>query len=117
MKTYKNYIFVEFKSEGVKDDVSDGYLKSIEGDERIKLPHRNFTLLGIVDECINAPYAEEFSKDIVSYASPREGYGGFCNYEVEAWCHHLETAIESFKTLMKKLDLKPTDYILRDDTK
>lgn len=117
MKKYKNYIFVESLGSCISGNTSDGYLTNCEGDKRIELPHKNYTLLGIVQECYDAPYSEEFSKEIVSYATvPEEGYGGYCNYEVEAWCHHLDTAVESFKTLMKKLDLKPTDYILRDET-
>lgn len=115
IKEHKNYIFVDGNFGGVLGDCSDGYLKSIDGSIRVKLPHKNYEILGIVDECLTAPYAEEFSKEIVSYASPREGYGGYCNYLVEAWCHHLDTAVESMKTLIEKLDLKPTDYILRDE--
>jgi hypothetical protein len=118
MKKYKNYIFVDGLTNynnGVFGDCSDGYLNSIDGITKVKLPHKNYELLGIVDECLTAPYAEEFSKEIVSYAPPREGYGGYCNYGVEAWCHHLDTAVESMKTLIEKLDLKPTDYILRDE--
>lgn len=64
-KTEK-YIFVENDTNSIISDCSDGYIKGINQDEgkRIKLPHNNYTLLGIVDECINAPYAEDFRKDI-----------------------------------------------------
>ena len=114
MKTHNKYLFVEVAQGSVNYDTTDGYLTSASG-ERVKLPHRSYTLLGVVDECITAPYAEEFSKEIVSYTVPMQGYGGYCDYGVEAWCYHLDTAKESFGTLMKKLDLKPTDYILRDE--
>lgn len=117
MKKYNKYLFVEDVIKGAVDaSVSDGYITGRKGD-KIKLPHNNYTLLGIVDECINSSYAEEFSKDIVYYYSGNgEGYGGYCNYMVDAWVYHLQTAVESMKTLIEKLDLKPTDYILRDDT-
>jgi hypothetical protein len=118
MKKHNNYIFIENDINSVIGDCSDGYIKGIDQDEdkRIKLPHKNYILLGIVAECINAPYAEEFSKEIVEYLqSGEDGYGGYCNYMADAWVYHLETAIESMKTLIDKLDLKPTDYILRDD--
>lgn len=98
-KQHKNYIFVDGLidyNNGVLGDCSDGYLKSIDGITRVKLPHKNYELLGIVDECLTAPYAEEFSKEIVDY-SP------------------IKTAVESMKTLIERLDLKPTDYILRDE--
>lgn len=119
MKKHNKYLFIEYEGySGTKQDCSDGYLtEGLDGNRRIKLPHKNYTLLGIVDECINAPYAEEFSKEIVEYLqSGEDGYGGYCNYMADAWVYHLETAVESMKTLIEKLDLKPTDYILRDDT-
>ena len=118
MKKYKNFLFVEDVGySGVKGDCSDGYLtEGLDGNRRIKLPHKNYTLLGIADECINAPYAEEFSAEIVDYTAPIQGYGGYCNYMANEWVYNLETAVESMKTLIEKLDLKPTDYILRDDT-
>lgn len=99
MKKYKNYLFVENGIDSVIAYVSDGYIRGFNQDEskRIKLPHNNYTLLGIVDECINAPYAEEFSAEIVEK-------------------DELSTAVESMKTLIEKLNLKPTDYILRDES-
>ncbi len=117
MKKYKNFLFVEDVGySGVKGDCSDGYLtEGLDGNRRIKLPHKNYTLLGVVDECINAPYAEEFSKGIVSYLQPREGYGGYKDYTLDAWAHYLDTAVQSMITLARVLDLKPTDYILRDE--
>jgi len=119
MKKYKNFLFVEDVGySGVKGDCSDGYLtEGLDGNRRIKLPHKNYTLLGIADECINAPYAEEFSKEIVEFFPyTEEGCGGYVNYmSGENWCDDFEKAIESMKTLIEKLDLKPTDYILRDD--
>jgi hypothetical protein len=119
IKQHKNYIFVDGLidyNNGVLGDCSDGYLKSIDGITRVKLPHKNYEILGIVDECLTAPYAEEFSKEIVDYYSGNgEGYGGYCNYIVDAWVYHLQTAVESMRTLIEKLDLKPTDYILRDE--
>jgi hypothetical protein len=109
MKEYKKYLFVEAMDVGsVNMDVSDGYLTSISG-ERIKLPHKNYTLLGIVDECINAPYAEEFSKEIVS----KDENGLYLDYDFNEY--HYESASDSFQTLATKLGLKTTDYILRDE--
>lgn len=120
MKKYKNFLFIEDVGySGVKGDCSDGYLtEGSDGNRRIKLPHNNYTLLGIVDECINAPYAEEFSKEIVDYYSGNgEGYGGYCNYMAKEWVYHLDCARASMKTLIEILDLKPTDYILKDEGK
>lgn len=120
MKKHNRYLFVENDINNVVMDVSDGYIKGFDQDEgkRIKLPHNNYTLLGIVDECIDSPYAEEFSKELVLYvpASGDEGYSGYWDYNMEAWGARFDTAVESMKTLIEKLDLKPTDYILRDDT-
>jgi hypothetical protein len=81
MKLYNNYLFVENDINSVIGDCSDGYIKGFEQDEdkRIKLPHNNYTLLGIVDECINAPYAEEFSAEIVE----KDEFGGYLDYETE----------------------------------
>ena len=111
MKKYKNFLFVEDVGySGVKWDCSDGYLtEGLDGNKRIKLPHKNYTLLGIVDECINAPYAEEFSAEIVD----KDEFGGYLDYELEE--HNYDSASDSFQTLARALDLKPTDYILRDD--
>lgn len=112
MKKYKNYIFVELPNskEGVNADTSDGYLTSTNG-ERVKLPHKNYILIGIADECINAPYAEEFSSEIVE----RDEFGGYLDYELEE--HNYDSASDSFQTLARKLNLKPTDYILRDESR
>ncbi len=119
MKKYNKYLFIgDVGYSGVKGDCSDGYLKeALDGNRRIKLPHKNYTLLGIVDECINAPWAEEFSKEIVIYFErTQEGCGGYCNYMSNGdWCNNFDTAKQSMKTLIEKLDLKPTDCILRDD--
>lgn len=112
IKEYKNYIFVDLNAKGVTSDCSDGYLKSRdEANIQIKLPHKNYELLGIVDECLTAPYAEEFSKEIVdSYK------GDYCNYMVkDGFMYNLNSTVESMKTLIEKLDLKPTDYILKDE--
>lgn len=110
MKIYRNYIFVELPNskEGVNADTSDGYLTSTSG-ERVKLPHKNYTLLGIADECINATYAEDFSKEIVS----TDENGLYLDYDIGE--HHYESASDSFQTLAGILGLKPTDYILRDE--
>lgn len=118
MKTYNKYLFVENDINSVFSDVSDGYIKGFDQDEskRIKLPHNNYTLLGIVQETYDSPYAEEFSKEIVDYVTPNEGYGGYKDYTVVEYPYYLDTAVESMKTLIEKLDLKPNDYILRDDT-
>lgn len=112
MKTYNNYLFIEYTGySGTIQDCSDGYItEGLDGNRRIKLPHKNYTLLGIVDECINAPYAEEFSAEIVK----KDDFGGYLDYETE-W-NTYNSASDSFQTLARKLDLKPTDYILRDDT-
>jgi len=108
MKKYKNFLFIDFfEEEGVS--MQDGHLVSSEG-KRIPLPHKNYTLLGIADECINAPYAEEFSAEIVE----KDEFGGYLDYELEE--HNYDSASDSFQTLARVLDLKPTDYILRDDT-
>lgn len=117
MKKYKNFLFVGNDINSVIADVSDGYIKGFDKDEekRIKLPHGNYTLLGIVAECIDSPYQEEFSKEIVSYLEPREGYGGYKDYTLDAWAHYLDTAVKSMKTLIERLDLKPNDFILRDE--
>ena len=120
IKQHKNYIFVDgfiISNNGVLQDCSDGYLKSIDCTTKVKLPHKNYELLGIVDECLTAPYAEEFSKEIVLYVPMRgdEGYSGYWDYHMEAWGARFDTAVESMKTLIEKLDLKPTDYILRDE--
>ena len=111
MKKYKNFLFVEDVGYSrVKGDCSDGYLtEGLDGNRRIKLPHKNYTLLGIADECINAPYAEEFSAEIVD----KDEFGGYLDYELEE--HNYDSASDSFQTLARVLDLKPTDYILRDD--
>lgn len=115
MKKYKNFLFISdfFEESGVT--IQNEYLVSSEG-QRIPLPHSNYIYLGIVDECINAPYAEEFSKEVVDYYSGNgEGYGGYCNYMAKEWVYHLDCARASMKTLIEKLDLKPTDYILRNE--
>ena len=110
MKKYKNFLFVSLdSSEGVYSDTSDGYFKSTENNNSVKLPHNNFTVLGIADECINAPYAEEFSAEIVD----KNEFGGYFDYELEEY--NYDSASDSFQTLARVLDLKPTDYILRDD--
>ena len=111
MKKYKNFLFVEDVGySGVKGDCSDGYLtEGLDGNRRIKLPHKNYTLLGIADECINAPYAEEFSAEIVD----KDEFGGYLDYELEE--HNYDSALDSFQTLARVLNLKPTDYILRDE--
>ena len=114
MKKHNNYLFVENPNfEGTIFDTSDGYLKESCGEERrIKLPHNNYTLLGIVDECINAPYAEDFSKDIVEFWE-----GSYCNYEIkDGYMYNLDSAVKSMKTLIEKLNLNPTDYILKDES-
>ena len=112
MKKYKNFLFVPYSGHsGTNGDTSDGYLtEANDGNRRIKLPHKNYTLLGIVDECINAPYAEEFSAEIVE----KDEFGGHLDYELEEY--NYDSASDSFQTLARMLDLKPTDYILRDDT-
>ena len=111
MKKYKNFLFVPYSGySGTNEDTSDGYLTEANNNGRIKLPHKNYTLLGIADECINAPYAEEFSSQIVE----KDEFGGYLDYELEE--HNYDSASDSFQTLARALDLKPTDYILRDDT-
>ena len=119
MKKHNKYLFIEdIGYSGVKGDCSDGYLtEGLDGNRRIKLPHKNYTLLGIVDECINSPYAEEFSKEIVLFVpmSGDEGYSGYWDYNMDAWGARFDTAVESMKTLIEKLDLNLTDYILRDE--
>ena len=112
MKKHNKYLFIEdIGYSGVKGDCSDGYLtEGLDGNRRVKLPHKNYTLLGIADECINAPYAEEFSEEIVE----KDEFGGYLDYELEE--HNYDSASDSFQTLARVLDLKPTDYILRDDT-
>ena len=111
MKKYKNFLFVPYSGySGVNGDISDGYLtEANDGNRRIKLPHNNYTLLGITDECINAPYAEEFSAQIVE----KDEFGGYLDYELEE--HNYDSASDSFQTLARMLDLKPTDYILKDE--
>lgn len=119
MIKHNNYIFISNPGySGVKEDCSDGYLREgLDGNRRIKLPHANYNLLGIVDECINAAYAEEFSKEIVDYCSETgKGYWNYSEKGANGWVYQLQTAIESMKTPIEKLDLKPTDYILRDET-
>ena len=112
MKEYKNFLFVPYSGHtGVQEDVSDGYLtEAQDGNRKIKLPHNNYTLIGIVDECINASYAEEFSAQIVE----KDEFGAYLDYGLEEYTYG--AALGSFQTLAKMLDLKPTDYILRDDT-
>lgn len=119
MKTFKNYLFIpDLGYGGVRGDVSDGYLTEADRNRRMRLPHNNYTLLGIVDECLTAPYAEEFSKEIVDYyAGGQDGYGGYCNYLEDSWMFHLQKATNSMRTLIEKLDLRITDYILRDDSR
>ena len=111
MKKHNKYLFIEdIGYSGVRGDCSDGYLtEGLDGNRRIKLPHKNYTLLGIVDECINSPYAEEFSAEIVE----KDKFGGYLDYELEE--HSYDSASDSFQTLARKLNLKPTDYILRDE--
>ena len=112
MKKHNKYLFIEdIGYSGVKGDCSDGYLtEGLDGNRRIKLPHKNYTLLGIVDECINSPYAEEFSAEIVE----KDEFGGYLDYELEE--HNYDSASDSFQTLARVLNLKPTDYILRDES-
>ena len=111
MKKHNKYLFIEdIGYSGVKGDCSDGYLtEGLDGNRRIKLPHKNYTLWGIVDECINSPYAEEFSAEIVE----KDEFGGYLDYELEE--HNYDSASDSFQTLARVLNLKPTDYILRDE--
>ena len=111
MKKHNKYLLIEdIGYSGVKGDCSDGYLtEGLDGNRRIKLPHKNYTLLGIVDECINSPYAEEFSAEIVE----KDEFGGYLDYELEE--HNYDSASDSFQTLARVLNLKPTDYILRDE--
>ena len=46
MKKYKNFLFVSLDSGGgVYSDTSDGYFKSAENNNSVKLPHNNFTVL------------------------------------------------------------------------
>ena len=66
--------------------------------------------MGMCQMGINAPYAEEFSAQIVE----KDEFGGYLDYELEE--HNYDSASDSFQTLARVLDLKPTDYILRDDT-
>lgn len=105
------YLFVtDIGYSGTVSDCSDGYLKeALNGKRRIKLPHKNYELLGIVNECTNAPYAEEFSSEIVD----KDEFGGYLDYELDG--NNYSSASDSFQTLVRKLDLKPTDYILRDE--
>ena len=111
MKKYKNFLFVPYSGySGTNEDTSDGYLTEANNNRRIKLPHNNYTLLGIADECINAPYAEEFSAQIVE----KDEFGVYLDQGLEEYTY--ESASDSFQTLAKILDLKPTDYILRDET-
>ena len=111
MKKYKNFLFVPYSGySGTNEDTSDGYLTEANNNRRIKLPHNNYTLLGITDECINAPYAEEFSAQIVE----KDEFGVYLDYGLEEYTYG--AALGSFQTLAKILDLKPTDYILRDET-
>lgn len=111
MKKYKNYLFTELVSiSGINGDTSDGYLTSANG-KRVKLPHKNYTLLGIADECINAPYAEEFSEEIVE----KDENNLYLDYELGEY--HYESASDSFQTLARTLNLTPTDYILRDESR
>ena len=111
MKKYKNFLFVPYSGySGTNEDTSDGYLTEANNNRRIKLPHNNYTLLGIADECINAPYAEEFSAQIVE----KDEFGVYLDYGLEEYTYGASS--DSFQTLARVLDLKPTDYILRDDT-
>lgn len=118
MKKHGKYLFVENDMYSVISDLSDGYIKGFDQDEgkRIKLPHNNYVLLGIVQECIDSPYAEEFSKEIVDYITPNEGYGGYRDYTVDEWSFYLDTAVSSMRKLIERLDLNLTDYILRDES-
>ena len=111
MKKHNNHIFVESDMTHTEYDVSDGYIKGYAQDEnkRIKLPHKNYTLLAIADECINAPYAEELSKDIVE----KNEFGEYLDYELKD--NSYTSASDSFQTLARVLNIKPTDLILRDD--
>ena len=111
MKKHNKYLFIEdIGYSGVKGDCSDGYLtEGLDGNRRIKLPHKNYTLLGIADECINAPYAEEFSEEIVE----KDENNLYLDYELGEY--HYESASDSFQTLARTLNLTPTDYILRDE--
>ena len=43
----------------------------------------------------------------------KDEFGVYSDYELEEYVY--ETASDSFQTLARLLDLKPTDYILRDD--
>jgi len=117
MKKHGKYLFVENDMTSVISDLSDSYIKGFDQDEgkRIKLPHNNYVLLGIVQECIDSPYAEEFSKEIVDYVTPNEGYGGYRDYTVDEWSFYLDTAVSSMRKLIERLDLNLTDYILKDE--
>lgn len=109
-KTYKNFLFIPCEGySGIQADLSDGYLKEgLDGNRIVKLPHNNYVVLGIVDECINALYAEEFSERIVE----KDALGNYLDYELGE--HHYNTAIDSFHSLVGRFDLVPTDYILED---
>jgi hypothetical protein len=118
MKKHNKYLFIENDINSVISDCSDGYIKGFgeDGDKRIKLPHKNYTLLGIVQETYDAPYAEDISKEIVDNCPNGEGYWNYSQEGLNGWVFQLKSAVESMKTLIEKLDLKPTDYILRDDS-
>ena len=46
MKKYKNFLFVPYSGySGTNEDTSDGYLTETNNNRRIKLPHKNYTLL------------------------------------------------------------------------
>lgn len=93
------------KPNGVKcvvNDVSDGYLKFGGSDEHvqpIKLPHKNYEIMGIVYEAINSPYAAKMCNRIV------DGYGlavGFRHYKKPTYLEYLtKTPIDSFKSLLE----------------
>lgn len=69
---YKNYIFVNCNIDSfVRSDVSDGYLTFGNG-ERIKLPHKNYELLGCVGELFDAPYSKDFYEAVFGTESERD---------------------------------------------
>lgn len=109
--TKQGFIFVLDVHKGyVETDVCDGYFKSSISDAKLKLPHNNYNILGIVDECVNAPYSEKFSDLLVD----KNDKGIYLNYLDNKYT--FETAKESFLSLKEKLKLNSTDYILRDDS-
>ena len=86
---------------------AENYARQVGRDPR-EITYQNIENFRKQMENMDTQY-EEFSAQIVE----KDEFGGYLDYELEE--HNYDSASDSFQTLARALDLKPTDYILRDD--